>query len=55
MVLSSATEPRATAQQMTAIAQDTAGQSTTVAGAAEEAASNVSIVAAAAEQLGSSV
>ncbi|MGT2489067.1 methyl-accepting chemotaxis protein [Methylobacterium oryzae CBMB20] len=55
LVSSSATELQATAQQMTATAQETASQSTTVAAAAEEAASNVSTVAAAAEELGSSV
>ncbi len=55
MVSSSATELQATAQQMTATAQDTAARSTTVAAAAEEAASNVGTVAAAAEELGSSV
>ncbi|SEP39711.1 Methyl-accepting chemotaxis protein [Methylobacterium sp. UNC300MFChir4.1] len=55
MVSSSATELQATAQQMTATAQETASQSTTVAAAAEEAATNVNTVAAAAEELGSSV
>ncbi|SFG79844.1 methyl-accepting chemotaxis protein [Methylobacterium gossipiicola] len=55
MVSSSATELQATAQQMTATAQETASQSTTVAAAAEEASTNVNTVAAAAEELGSSV
>ena len=55
LVSSSATELQATAQQMTATAQETATQSTQVAAAAEEAASNVGTVAAAAEELGSSV
>ncbi|MEE7485876.1 methyl-accepting chemotaxis protein [Methylobacterium oryzae] len=55
LVSSSATELQATAQQMTATAQETASQSTTVAAAAEEAATNVNTVAAAAEELGSSV
>ncbi len=55
MVSSSATELQATAQQMTATAQQTASQSGTVAAAAEEAATNVNTVAAAAEELGASV
>ncbi|CAO4150681.1 methyl-accepting chemotaxis protein [Methylorubrum extorquens] len=55
MVTASATELQATAQSMSGIAAETAGQSTAVAGAAEEAASNVSTVAAAAEELGASV
>ncbi|MEH3144765.1 MAG: methyl-accepting chemotaxis protein [Methylobacterium frigidaeris] len=55
LVSSSATELQATAQQMTAIAQETASQSTAVAAAAEEAAANVDTVAAAAEELGASV
>ncbi|MFF8802835.1 MULTISPECIES: methyl-accepting chemotaxis protein [unclassified Methylobacterium] len=55
LVSSSATELQATAQQMTATAQETATQSTTVAAAAEEAASNVGTVAVAAEELGASV
>ena len=55
LVSSSATELQATAQQMTATADETASQSTTVAAAAEEAATNVNTVAAAAEELGSSV
>ncbi|SFL69779.1 methyl-accepting chemotaxis protein [Methylorubrum salsuginis] len=55
MVSSSATELQATAQQMTATAQETASQSTTVAAAAEEASTNVNTVAAATEELGSSV
>ncbi|UIN37883.1 methyl-accepting chemotaxis protein [Methylobacterium oryzae] len=55
LVSSSATELQATAQQMTATAQETASQSTTVAAAAEEASTNVNTVAAAAEELGSSV
>ncbi|WP_298958341.1 methyl-accepting chemotaxis protein [uncultured Methylobacterium sp.] len=54
-VSSSATHLQATAQQMTAIARETANQSSTVAAAAEEAATNVNTVAAAAEELGSSV
>ncbi len=40
---------------MTATAQETAAQSTSVAAAAEEASTNVNTVAAAAEELGSSV
>jgi len=55
LVSSSATELQATAQQMTATAQETASQSTTVAAAAEEASTNVNTVAVAAEELGSSV
>ncbi|KQO68908.1 methyl-accepting chemotaxis protein [Methylobacterium sp. Leaf89] len=55
LVSSSATELQVTARQMTATAQETASQSTTVAAAAEEAAANVSTVASAAEELGSSV
>ncbi|MGU3423212.1 chemotaxis protein, partial [Methylobacterium sp. D54C] len=55
LVSSSATELQATAQQMTATAQETAPQSTTVAAAAEEASTNANTVAAAAEELGSSV
>ncbi|SFG79291.1 methyl-accepting chemotaxis protein [Methylobacterium gossipiicola] len=55
LVSSSATELQATAQQMTATAQQTASQSGTVAAAAEEAATNVNTVAAAAEELGASV
>ncbi len=55
LVSSSATELQATAQQMTATAQETASQSTTVAAAAEEASTNVNTVATAAEELGSSV
>lgn len=55
VVSSSSTELQATAQQMTATAQETANQSITVAAAAEEASSNVNTVAAAAEELGSSV
>ncbi|WCS22703.1 methyl-accepting chemotaxis protein [Methylobacterium sp. NMS14P] len=46
---------QATARGMTETAAQTAGQSTTVAAAAEEAASNVGTVAAAAEELGTSV
>ena len=55
LVSSSATELQATAQQMTATAQETASQSMTVAAAAEEASTNVNTVAAAAEELSSSV
>jgi len=54
-VSSSAAELQATAQTLTATANQTASQSTTVAAAAEQAASNVNTVAAASEQLGSSV
>ena len=55
LVSSSATELQATAQQMTATAQETARQSMTVAASAEEASTNVNTVAAAAEELSSSV
>ncbi|KQO77320.1 chemotaxis protein [Methylobacterium sp. Leaf90] len=54
-VTAAATELQATAQQLTANASQTAGQSGTVAASAEEAASNVGTVAAAAEELGASV
>ena len=54
-VSSSATELQATAQQMSSTANETAGQSSSVAAAADEAASNVGTVAAAAEELGASV
>ncbi|MHC2018905.1 methyl-accepting chemotaxis protein [Methylobacterium sp. CM6247] len=54
-VSSSATELQATAQQLTSTASQTAGQSATVAAAAEEAAANVNTVASAAEELGVSV
>ncbi|WP_264051296.1 methyl-accepting chemotaxis protein [Methylobacterium flocculans] len=55
MVSSSATELQATAQTMTATAEQTAAQSSSVAAAAEEAAINVSTVSAATEELGASV
>ena len=53
-VSSSATEPQATAHQMTETATRTVGQSASVATAADEAATNVNTVAAAEEELGSS-
>ena len=55
LVSSASTELQATAQQMTATATQTAGQSNTVAFAAEEASANVNTVASAAEELGASV
>ncbi|MGX5775822.1 methyl-accepting chemotaxis protein [Methylorubrum zatmanii] len=54
-VTSAATELQATAESMTATANHTARQFSTVATAAEETAVNVNTVASAAEQLGSSV
>ncbi|MGU3465899.1 methyl-accepting chemotaxis protein [Methylobacterium sp. C33D] len=54
-VAASASALQVTAQTMTATATQTAGQSTTVAAAAERASSNVNTVAAAAEELGTSV
>ena len=54
-VAASATALQVTARSMTATATRTAGQSTTVATAAERASSNVNTVAAAAEELGTSV
>ncbi|MET7242152.1 methyl-accepting chemotaxis protein [Methylobacterium sp. EM32] len=54
-VTASATELQATAQTMTLTAQETAGQSGSVAAAATQAAANVGTVAAAAEELGASV
>jgi methyl-accepting chemotaxis protein len=54
-VSASASALQTTAQAMSTTAARTAGQSATVAAAAEEAASNVNTVAAAAEELGSSV
>ena len=54
-VSSSATQLQDTARTMTTTAGVTAGQSSTVAAAAEEAAANVNTVAAAAEELGASV
>ncbi|MFC7054142.1 methyl-accepting chemotaxis protein [Hansschlegelia quercus] len=54
-VSAAATELQATASQLSAGAQSTAGQSATVAAAAEEAGANVNSVAGAAEELGASV
>jgi methyl-accepting chemotaxis protein len=54
-VSAAATELEATARSLTGSAADSAGQSGTVASAANEAAANVNTVAAAAEELGSSV
>ena len=54
-VSAAATELEATARSLTGSAADSAGQSGTVAAAANEAAANVNTVAAAAEELGSSV
>ena len=52
---SSATELRATAQSMAAIAEQTSQQSTAVASAANQASVNVQTVAAAGEQLSASI
>ncbi|WCS25767.1 methyl-accepting chemotaxis protein [Methylobacterium sp. NMS14P] len=54
-VAASASALQVTAQTMTVTATQTAGQSTTVAAAAERASGNVDTVAAAAEELGTSV
>ena len=54
-VSASAAELQTTAEAMTSTATQTAGQSMTVAAAAEEASANVTMVSAAAEELGSSV
>ena len=54
-VTAAAGQLQATARSMTETATDTAGQSGTVALAAQEAAANVHAVSAAAEELGSSV
>ena len=54
-VSSSATQMQATAQSMTATAEETASQSTIVASASEEASTNVRAVAAAAEEMSASV
>ncbi|SDG85406.1 methyl-accepting chemotaxis protein [Roseospirillum parvum] len=54
-VSSAANEMEATAQSMTAIADQTSHQATTVAAAAEEASANVQTVASAAEELSSSI
>ncbi|GIK98279.1 MAG: methyl-accepting chemotaxis protein [Alphaproteobacteria bacterium] len=54
-VASSATEMQATAQSMTATAEETSRQSTAVAAASEQASTNVQTVASAAEELSSSV
>ena len=55
MVASSATEMQATAQNMTATAEETSRQSTAVAAASEQASTNVQTVASAAEELSASV
>ncbi len=54
-VASSATEMQATAQNMTATAEQTSQQSTAVAAASEQASANVQTVASAAEELSASV
>ncbi len=54
-VSSSATELQATAESMSAISEETSGQSTTVASASEQAKANVENVASAAHELGSSI
>jgi methyl-accepting chemotaxis protein len=50
-----ATQMQATSENMTMIADDSAGQATAVAAAAEEASTNVQTVASASEELSSSV
>ncbi|WP_375456546.1 methyl-accepting chemotaxis protein [uncultured Methylobacterium sp.] len=54
-VTSAAVHMRGAAQDLTALAGETARQSSDAAGAAQDAASNVTTVASAAEELGSSV
>ena len=54
-VSSAATEMQATASSMTATAEETSRQSTTVAAASEQASTNVQTVAAAAEELSASI
>jgi methyl-accepting chemotaxis protein len=54
-VASATTEMQATAQSMTATAEETSRQSTAVAAASEQASTNVQTVAAAAEELSSSI
>ncbi len=54
-VSSSATEMQATAQQMSATAEETTRQSASVAAASDEAAANVQTVAATAEELSASI
>ena len=54
-VSSSATEMQATAQQMSAIAEETSRQSANVASASEQATANVQTVAATAEELSASI
>jgi methyl-accepting chemotaxis protein len=54
-VASASTEMQATAQSMTATAEETSRQSTAVAAASEQASVNVQTVASAAEELSSSV
>jgi methyl-accepting chemotaxis protein len=54
-VASAATEMQATASSMSATAEETARQATTVAAASEQASANVQTVASAAEELSSSV
>ncbi len=54
-VASAATELQATAQSMTAAADQSSGQATSAASAVEQAAANVEAVASAAEQLSASV
>ena len=54
-VAGAATEMRATAQSMSATAEETSRQSTAVAAASEEASTNVQTVASAGEELSSSI
>ncbi len=54
-VSASATELQATAQSMSAVAEHTSDQATTVAAASEQATTNVESVASAATQLGASI
>jgi methyl-accepting chemotaxis protein len=55
MVSSAAIELQATAQSMSAVAEETERQSTAVAAASEQASTNVQTVASAAEELSSSI
>ncbi|WP_245835464.1 methyl-accepting chemotaxis protein [Thalassospira mesophila] len=54
-VAAAATEMQATAQSMTATAEETGRQSTAVAAASDQASSNVQMVASAAEELSASI
>lgn len=54
-VASASTEMQASAQGMSATAEETSKQATTVAAASEQASTNVQTVAAAAEELGASI